>query len=55
MAVKAGDDGKRSYWVFAGRFRDLEEATRARDRLASQDGYPETQIMQLAEAMRKAP
>ena len=45
MAVKAGADGERTYWVFAGRFRDLQEARRAQERLASQDGYPQTQIM----------
>jgi general secretion pathway protein A len=54
-AVKAGSDGKRSYWVFAGRFRNLEEANRTRGRLASRDGYSETQVMRMAEAVRKQP
>ncbi len=52
-AVRAG--GERSYWVFAGRFRDLEEANRTRDRLASQDGYSESRTMRLAEAVKKQP
>jgi len=54
-AVKAGSDGERSYWVFAGRFRDLEEANRTRERLASQDGYSETQILRLGEAVGTQP
>lgn len=45
-AVNAGNGGERSYWVFAGRFRHLEEARRTRDRLAGRDGYSETQVMQ---------
>ncbi|MBI4610639.1 MAG: AAA family ATPase [Candidatus Rokubacteria bacterium] len=52
-AVRAGSAGERSYWVFAGRFRDLEGANRTRERLARQDGYSETQIMRVAEAVKK--
>jgi general secretion pathway protein A len=54
-AVRAGSAGERSYWVFAGRFQDLEEANRTRERLASRDGYSETQVMRMTEAERKAP
>ncbi len=52
-AFRAGSDGGRNYWVFAGRSRNLEEANRIRDRLASQDGYSEAQVMRVAEAAKK--
>lgn len=54
-AVNAAEDAGRSYWVFAGRFRDIEDANRTRDRLANQDGYPEPRTMRLAEGVRKQP
>lgn len=54
-AVKASAGGSRSYWVFAGRFRDIEEANRTRDRLTTQDGYAEPRIMRLGEAVQKQP
>ena len=54
-AFRAGSDRGRSYWVFAGRSRNLEEANRIRDRLASQDGYSEAQVMRVAEAEKKGP
>ena len=52
--VRAGSDGGRNYWVFAGRFRDLEEANRTRDLLTSRDGYSDTQVMRVAEAAKQA-
>ena len=55
VAVNAAADAGRSYWVFAGRFREIEDANRTRDRLASQDGYPEPRTMRLSEGVKKQP
>jgi len=54
-AVNAAEDSGRSYWVFAGRFHDIDEANQTRDRLANQDGYPQPRTMRLAEGVRKQP
>ena len=54
-AVKAESEGERSYWVFAGRFQNLEEANQTRERLASQDGYAGTQIMRMGGGVRTRP
>lgn len=55
IAVNTAADAGRGYWVFAGRFRDAEEANRTRDRLATQEGYPEPRTIRLAEGVKKQP
>jgi general secretion pathway protein A len=54
-AVRSGSEDAARYWVFAGRFSDVDEANRTRDRLATRDGYPEPRTIRLAESLDRRP
>jgi general secretion pathway protein A len=54
-AVRAGAEDGARYWVFAGRFSDVDDANRIRDQLATRDGYSEPRTMRLAESAERRP
>jgi general secretion pathway protein A len=49
VAVRTGQQGERNWGVLVGRFREVGEATRIRDRLAAHEGFKEIKIVRVME------
>jgi hypothetical protein len=48
VAVRTGPEG-RNWGVLVGRFREVEEATQTRDRLAAEGGFKEIKVVRVVE------